>query len=81
VGEGAYRFPKPSGVRAWFKALLGEGILWVEGNIFPNITYWPYLTVLPEGKEAHEKQRRVLSPALKYSCRYIVTPRTKNIFI
>jgi hypothetical protein len=33
VGEGTYKFPKPSGVRAWFKALLGEGILWVEGNI------------------------------------------------
>lgn len=32
VGEGTYMFPKPSGVRAWFKALLGEGILWVEGN-------------------------------------------------
>ncbi|KIM84674.1 hypothetical protein PILCRDRAFT_96778 [Piloderma croceum F 1598] len=46
VGEGTYQFPKPSGVRAWFKALLGEGILWVEG------------------KEAHEKQRRALSPAL-----------------
>ncbi|KAF7986221.1 hypothetical protein HWV62_38664 [Athelia sp. TMB] len=46
VGEGTYLFPKPSGVRAWFKALLGEGILWVEG------------------KEAHEKQRRVLKPAL-----------------
>jgi hypothetical protein len=33
VGEGTYQFPKPSGVRAWFKALLGEGILWVEGSI------------------------------------------------
>lgn len=31
LGEGAYNFPKPHGVRAWFKALLGEGILWVEG--------------------------------------------------
>ncbi|KAF8349818.1 cytochrome P450 [Amanita rubescens] len=32
LGEGAYNFPKPYGVRAWFKALLGEGILWVEGK-------------------------------------------------
>jgi hypothetical protein len=37
LGEGAYNFPKPYGVRAWFKALLGEGILWVEGNDFNNI--------------------------------------------
>jgi hypothetical protein len=27
VGEGTYQFPKPAGVRAGFKALLGEGIL------------------------------------------------------
>ncbi|KAF9523587.1 cytochrome P450 [Crepidotus variabilis] len=32
LGEAAYSFPKPTGVRAWFKALLGEGILWVEGK-------------------------------------------------
>ncbi|PPQ88095.1 hypothetical protein CVT25_014393 [Psilocybe cyanescens] len=32
LGEGAYSFPKPQGVRAWFKATLGEGILWVEGR-------------------------------------------------
>jgi hypothetical protein len=32
LGEGAYQFPKPKGVRAWFRMLLGEGILWVEGN-------------------------------------------------
>jgi len=39
VGEGTYQFPKPSGVRAWFKALLGEGILWVEGTILQcNLT-------------------------------------------
>ncbi|CAA7259962.1 unnamed protein product [Cyclocybe aegerita] len=32
LGDGAYHFPKPHGVRAWFKATLGEGILWVEGK-------------------------------------------------
>ncbi|KAF8167803.1 cytochrome P450 [Crassisporium funariophilum] len=32
LGTGAYKFPKPRGVRAWFKATLGEGILWVEGK-------------------------------------------------
>jgi len=32
LGEGTYYFPKPQGVRAWFKATLGEGILWVEGK-------------------------------------------------
>jgi hypothetical protein len=31
LGEGAYKFPKSRGVRAWFQALLGEGVLWVEG--------------------------------------------------
>lgn len=46
ISEKIYSFPKPRGVRAWFKALLGEGILWVEG------------------KDAHEKQRRALAPAL-----------------
>ncbi|KAF8973678.1 cytochrome P450 [Flammula alnicola] len=46
LGDGAYHFPKPQGVRAWFKATLGEGILWVEG------------------KKAHERQRRVVAPAL-----------------
>ncbi|KAG5646052.1 hypothetical protein DXG03_004475 [Asterophora parasitica] len=46
IGEGTYSFPKPNGVREWFKATLGEGILWVEG------------------KNAHEKQRRTLAPAL-----------------
>lgn len=30
--EGIYDFPKPHGVRAWFKATLGEGIIWVEGK-------------------------------------------------
>ncbi|KDQ30422.1 hypothetical protein PLEOSDRAFT_1062448 [Pleurotus ostreatus PC15] len=32
LGEAAYNFPKPHGVRAWFKALVGEGILWIEGK-------------------------------------------------
>jgi hypothetical protein len=31
LGEGSYIFPKSHGVRAWFQALLGEGVLWVEG--------------------------------------------------
>ncbi|XP_006454581.1 hypothetical protein AGABI2DRAFT_114327 [Agaricus bisporus var. bisporus H97] len=44
--ENAYLFPKARGVRAWFKATLGEGILWVEG------------------RDAHERQRRLLAPAL-----------------
>lgn len=32
LGEGTYQFPKPDGVRAWFRMLLGEGVLWVEGK-------------------------------------------------
>ncbi|KAF5377225.1 hypothetical protein D9615_006348 [Tricholomella constricta] len=32
IREGIYSFPKPNGVREWFKATLGEGILWVEGK-------------------------------------------------
>ncbi|KXN81097.1 hypothetical protein AN958_06051 [Leucoagaricus sp. SymC.cos] len=32
LGENTYLFPKAKGVRAWFKATLGEGILWVEGK-------------------------------------------------
>ncbi|KAG6887487.1 hypothetical protein C0992_012062 [Termitomyces sp. T32_za158] len=47
IGESIYAFPKPNGVREWFRATLGEGILWVEG------------------KTAHEKQRRILAPALR----------------
>ncbi|KII94437.1 hypothetical protein PLICRDRAFT_50407 [Plicaturopsis crispa FD-325 SS-3] len=56
VGEAAYQFPKPHGVRAWFQALLGEGILWVEG------------------KEAHEKQRRSIAPALSQQSVRGLTP-------
>lgn len=33
LGEGIYSLPKPRGVRAWFRATLGEGILWVEGKL------------------------------------------------
>ncbi|KAK7041953.1 hypothetical protein VNI00_008935 [Paramarasmius palmivorus] len=33
LGEGTYHFPKPHGVREWFKATLGQGILWVEGKV------------------------------------------------
>ncbi|KAI3615516.1 cytochrome p450 [Moniliophthora roreri] len=32
LGEGTYNFPKPHGVREWFKATLGQGILWIEGK-------------------------------------------------
>ncbi|KIY45233.1 cytochrome P450 [Fistulina hepatica ATCC 64428] len=32
ISERIYDFPKPYGVRAWFKATLGEGILWTEGR-------------------------------------------------
>ncbi|PPQ64763.1 hypothetical protein CVT26_002707 [Gymnopilus dilepis] len=32
LGDGAYQFPKTQGVRTWFQATLGEGILWVEGR-------------------------------------------------
>ncbi|KAJ8481093.1 hypothetical protein ONZ45_g15421 [Pleurotus djamor] len=32
LNEATYKFPKPHGVRAWFKALVGEGILWIEGK-------------------------------------------------
>ncbi|KAF8640554.1 hypothetical protein AX17_000216 [Amanita inopinata Kibby_2008] len=56
LGEGVYSFPKPYGVRAWFKALLGEGILWVEG------------------KSAHEKQRKILAPALSQQSVRNLTP-------
>jgi hypothetical protein len=33
LSQEAYQFPKPHGVRAWFRALLGEGILWIEGAV------------------------------------------------
>ncbi|KAG6919563.1 hypothetical protein DXG01_004226 [Tephrocybe rancida] len=63
IGEGIYAFPKPNGVRAWFRATLGEGILWVEGweELLP---YAQVADELPAGKVAHEKQRRTLAPAL-----------------
>ncbi|KAF8845290.1 cytochrome P450 [Paxillus ammoniavirescens] len=56
LGEGTYQFPKPLGVRTWFRILLGEGILWVEG------------------KEAHERQRRTLAPALSSQSVRNLTP-------
>ncbi|KAF5375269.1 hypothetical protein D9758_000084 [Tetrapyrgos nigripes] len=56
VGEGIYSFPKPTGVREWFKVTLGEGILWVEG------------------KEAHERHRRPLAPALSTQSVRNLTP-------
>ncbi|KAJ4485545.1 cytochrome P450 [Lentinula aciculospora] len=49
LSDAIFDFPKPKGVRAWFKATIGEGILWVEG------------------REAHERQRRTLAPALSQS--------------
>jgi hypothetical protein len=41
------------------------------------------LNALSAGKEAHEKQRRVLSPALKYSRLYIIPaiPQQLNTFV
>jgi len=42
LGEGAYKFPKHQGVRAWFRALLGEGILWVEGMQLRVQTFGDY---------------------------------------
>ncbi|KAF5392408.1 hypothetical protein D9757_002185 [Collybiopsis confluens] len=54
LSEAIFDFPKPKGVRAWFKATLGEGILWVEG------------------REAHERQRRTLAPALRQVHRFSV---------
>ncbi|KAF9269922.1 cytochrome P450 [Marasmius fiardii PR-910] len=56
LGEGVYSFPKPDGVRAWFKATLGEGIIWTEG------------------KELHERQRRLLAPALSRQSVRALTP-------
>ncbi|KAF8922183.1 cytochrome P450, partial [Mucidula mucida] len=56
LSENIYLFPKPDGVREWFKATTGEGILWVEG------------------KEAHEKQRRSLAPALNAQSVRDMTP-------
>ncbi|KAF5356064.1 hypothetical protein D9756_004016 [Leucocoprinus leucothites] len=56
LGENTYLFPKAKGVRAWFKATLGKGILWVEG------------------KEAHERQRKLLAPALSSQAVRSLTP-------
>lgn len=63
LGENAYLFPKAKGVRAWFKAMLGEGILWVEGKSLV-ITLQCLSQTVP-GKEAHERQRKLLAPALR----------------
>ncbi|KAJ7630498.1 cytochrome P450 [Roridomyces roridus] len=30
--EGIYKFPKPDGVREWFRRTQGEGIIWTEGK-------------------------------------------------
>ncbi|KAL0576816.1 hypothetical protein V5O48_005186 [Marasmius crinis-equi] len=49
LGEHAYNFPKPDGVRTWFRATLGEGLVWTEG------------------KDNHERQRRMVAPALRAS--------------
>ncbi|KAL1749159.1 cytochrome P450 [Schizophyllum fasciatum] len=32
VSEKTYSFPKPHGVREWFRATIGKGIIWVEGK-------------------------------------------------
>jgi hypothetical protein len=66
ISEKIYSFPKPYGVRAWFKALLGEGILWVEGKLeYPFSLPFEQLNTTEIGKDAHEKQRRTLAPALR----------------
>lgn len=49
LGEGTYNFPKPQGVRAWFKATLGEGILWVEGKC-PKFVLNSYLYLVQARK-------------------------------
>lgn len=37
LGEHVFDFPKPQGVREWFRLLVGEGLLVVEGEI-PSTT-------------------------------------------
>ena len=32
LGEHVFDFPKPRGVREWFRLLVGEGLLVVEGE-------------------------------------------------
>lgn len=64
VGEGTYQFPKPNGVRTWFRLLLGKGILWVEGDFIPCQDL-AHPDILFTGKEAHERQRRTIAPALR----------------
>lgn len=66
VGEGTYQFPKPDGVRTWFRLLLGEGILWVEGCL-DMITRYDLVCPDPlfTEKEVHERQRRTVAPALR----------------
>jgi hypothetical protein len=32
LGDQVYDFPKPRGVREWFRLLVGEGLLVVEGK-------------------------------------------------
>lgn len=56
VGEAAYQFPKPHGVRAWFQALLGEGILWVEGISACTTRTWYILTFSQERKHTRNSE-------------------------
>jgi len=51
ISENVYSFPKPRGVRAWFKALLGEGILWVEGTV-------EFSSLLPFDTTKHNENRK-----------------------
>ena len=53
-------------MRAWFKALLGEGILWVEGISVISKQGENKPVTLCTGKIAHEQQRKILAPALRY---------------
>ncbi|KAG9314552.1 cytochrome P450 [Chiua virens] len=73
VGEGTYRFPKPNGVRTWFRLLLGKGILWVEGDFIP-LHSLVHTNLISIGKEPHERQRKTVAPALSpQSVRHLTT--------
>ena len=65
VGEGTYQFPKPDGVRTWFRLLLGKGILWVEGDSDTIAYDLVHPDPLSTGKGVHERQRRTVAPALR----------------
>ena len=65
LGEHVFDFPKPQGVREWFRLLVGEGLLVAEGA--NPVTFVNHINtyVACAGKEAHARQRRTFSPALQ----------------